>query len=89
MQRDKKELINNKFLRWIQNVALGIDETVNAVTGGDGEETISSRAAKAQVAGKKWGCVLCKILDLFQKDHCKISLNTAVGDNAVIPDDKG
>lgn len=80
-------MIKNKFLRWIQNIALGIDETGNAIAGGDGHETISSRAAKAERDGKKWGCILCKFLNLFQKDHCKIALNDELGYNAVIPDD--
>ena len=34
-------------------------------------ETISARAGKAQRRGKRWGCVLCRFLDLFEKGHCE------------------
>lgn len=80
-------MFKNKFLRYIQNIGLGVDETGNALVGGDGHETISSRAAKAQRAGKVWGCVLCRFLNLFQKNHCEKALNDELGYNAVIPDD--
>jgi hypothetical protein len=36
--------------------------------------------------GKRWGCVLCRFLDLFQKDHCQLSIDKADGSRAVIPD---
>jgi len=56
------------------NIALMIDEASNVSANGRVDETISARAAKAQIAGKKWGCVLCKILDAIQKDHCTNAL---------------
>lgn len=52
------------------NLLVAIDQFINAVFGGLPDETISSRAAKAELNGKKWGCVLCKILNKFDKDHC-------------------
>ena len=59
--------------RWWK-VATGIDQTGNASVGGSEDETLSSRAARAMDRGDKWGCVLCKLLDYVQKDHCKKSL---------------
>lgn len=55
-------------------IAVAKDESYNATFGGDGNETISKRAARAQVRGDKWGCILCKILDKLDPDHCKKEL---------------
>lgn len=55
-------------------IALGYDHLGNAVTGGDPDETISSRAYKAMKQGRRWGCVLCRLLDYIEKDHCKKSV---------------
>ena len=58
-----------------KNIALGFDRLGNSITGGNGQETISSRAGRLQAAGG-WPCYLCKILDWLQKDHCKDSIGT-------------
>jgi hypothetical protein len=55
-----------------KNIALGFDRLGNATTGGDGKETISSRANRLR-ATTGWACQLCKFLDWIQKDHCKNS----------------
>jgi hypothetical protein len=54
-------------------IALGYDHLGNAATGGNPNETISSRAYKAMQDGRRWGCILCRLLDYLQKDHCKKS----------------
>lgn len=58
------------FLR----ILISIDQLANTILGGNEDETISSRAAKAQLSGKKWGCVLCKLLDALDKNHCEKSI---------------
>lgn len=60
------------------HIALMIDEASNVSANGRVDETISARAAKAQIAGRKWGCILCKILDAIQKDHCVNALKDDV-----------
>lgn len=55
-------------------ILISIDQLANTILGGNEDETISSRAAKAKLAGKKWGCVLCKLLDKFDKNHCVKSI---------------
>lgn len=62
------------WLRWL-------DEGLNVLTGGDANETMSSRAGKGERA-----CILCRFLDMIQKDHCSRSINPDVGTNATIPD---
>jgi len=66
-------LIINSPRYW--NIALGKDQTFNAAIGGKHTETLSHRSARAQIRGDKWGCVLCKLLDYIEKDHCKKSLD--------------
>jgi hypothetical protein len=53
------------------SIALGYDHLGNAVTGGNPGETISSRAYRAMQERRAWGCVLCKLLDYLQPDHCR------------------
>jgi len=72
--------------QYLLNLLILIDEFFNTLTVGDPGETISSRAGKAMKEGKAWGCVLCKFLNLFQKDHCLKSINTTDGSRAVTKD---
>lgn len=55
-------------------VAVANDQTLNAALSGSEDETISSRAGKAARSGKKWGCVLCRLLDKFDAGHCEKSI---------------
>lgn len=70
--------------RYFWNILISLDQFGNAVTGGDPDETISSRAAKAMQKGRVWGCILCRLLDLFERDHCAKSLDTTEGADAVL-----
>lgn len=54
-------------------LAKAFDRVGNAATGGQDTETISSRANRAVEEKRRWGCVLCRLLDRFEKDHCKKS----------------
>lgn len=47
------------------------DRLGNAVTNGNSAQTISTRANQARIQGKGWGCILCKILDKIQANHCE------------------
>lgn len=55
-------------------LAIGYDQLANAAFGGSEDETISSRAGKAQQSGKRWACVLCRLLDRLDPDHCRKSI---------------
>lgn len=76
----------NKVGRYFLNYAVLLDEATNTVLGGSPNETISERAAKARNAGRKWGCVLCRVLGWINPGHCDNALTSTVGDDAVIPD---
>lgn len=51
-------------------IARAYDRVGNAAMGGLDTETVSSRASRARRAGRTWGCVLCRVLDWIDKDHC-------------------
>ena len=51
-------------------IARAFDRLANAATNGRESETVSSRAALARDQGKRWGCVLCGLLDRIEQDHC-------------------
>lgn len=45
---------------------------------GKADMTVSTHAALAARAGKRWGCVLCAVLSvLVQHDHCEKTLTDA------------
>lgn len=58
------------------HIVLAFDQLVNAATGGDMDETISSRAGRLRGEGRGWACVLCWALDWLERDHCKNSIGT-------------
>ena len=58
------------------DIALAFDRLFNATTWGSGKETLSSRAGRLEQQGEKWACVLCKFLNLLQKNHCQNSIGT-------------
>lgn len=60
-------------------LAVAHDQLFNATTNGDEDETVSSRAAKARRAGRRWGCVLCRLLDRIDPGHCDRSIETDEG----------
>jgi len=56
---------------YLARVFVALDQLANALTGGDEDETISSRLGKDKVRGRKVACVLCKLLDLIDPNHCE------------------
>lgn len=57
-------------------LAVAFDQLVNAAIGGDPDETISSRAARGRDDGDKRWCLLCRVLDWIDPDHCNRSRGT-------------
>lgn len=56
-----------------ERVLLAYDRLGNVAAGGEDNETISSRANRERQAGSRGWCLLCRILDWFDKDHCEKS----------------
>lgn len=72
--------------RYIWNLLIALDQFGNALAAGDPDETISSRAGKGKAEGKRWACLLCRLLDQIQRGHCDKSIELEEGADAVIPD---
>jgi len=57
---------------YFKRLALSVDQLVNTITGGDEDETISSRVGRNAVEGKWWALVLERIIDaVIGKGHCR------------------
>jgi hypothetical protein len=54
-------------------IIIAYDRVGNAATGGLDNETISSRANRGMNEGNLGWCILCRLLDRIDKDHCKKS----------------
>lgn len=65
-------ILGNSSRAW--RLAVSYDQLANTMLGGSEDETISSRAGKAARKGRRWGCVLCRLLDWFQPNHCEMSI---------------
>lgn len=60
------------------NVLIGLSQTANAADGGSPDETVSSRAHKEALAGKRWGIIKEAAIDLLfalfgERRHCENS----------------
>mgnify|MGYP001550900627 CR=1 FL=1 len=63
-------IATNPQRAWV--LAIAHDQLANAAANGNPDETISSRANRARIEGRRWGCILCRLLDAIDPpDHCK------------------
>lgn len=62
------------ILTYFRRLFVALDQLVNVIFGGEEDETVSSRIAKDRRRGRKFACVLCKILDWIDPDHCEKSI---------------
>lgn len=64
-------IVTNPEKGW--NISKAFDRVGNVLTNGDWREMISTRAHRAWQEGKLWGCILCKILNEVDPNHCQDS----------------
>lgn len=72
------------FLKWIYNILIGIDQLINAIFGGDPDETISSRLGK-NMHRRGWTRLANFVDHLFfwQENHCFGAIEHDEGKNQV------
>jgi hypothetical protein len=66
-----------KFYIW-QN-ALALDQLFNTLTGGFADETLSSRAYRAELNGARWGWCVRRLIDglfFFDPNHCAVAFRS-------------
>ena len=61
------------------DLAISVDQLANAAFNGNEDETISSRAGRHcrdshPEDREKWACLLCKLLDKLDPNHCEKSI---------------
>ncbi len=67
------------ILTYFRRLFVSLDQLVNVIFAGDEDETVSSRIAKDVRRGRKFACVLCKILDWIDPDHCEKAIERDEG----------
>ena len=60
-------------------VAVANDQALNAARVG---RAGSSRAGKAARKGKRWGCLLCRLLDKIDPGHCQANIEEDEGERS-------
>ena len=76
----KKHKLTSKYY---YNLAVSFDQVGNTSTGGDYDETLSSRSAKLRKK-RRWACILCVVLDAVDKNHCDNAIEADEGKNRVV-----
>lgn len=67
--------------RYVWNLLISIDQLANALLGGYPDETLSSRMGKRVIKKKCKVCkMICRLLDLIDKDHCYKSIEKDEGE---------
>lgn len=59
---------------YILKILVSLDQLVNTIFGGSPDETLSSRWGKGTRRGCKFCSFMCRILNIFEKDHCEKSI---------------
>lgn len=55
--------------QYLIHILVSIDQLLNTILGGHPDETVSSRCGK-RISHCIMCKILCRFLDLFDKDHC-------------------
>lgn len=82
-----------KICNYVWNILISIDQLANTIFGGDPDETISSRLGKWSRDGRHrtgvrkpiWK-VANIVVELFERDHFKKSIEEDEGSNATLDD---
>lgn len=70
--------------RYLWNLFIAWDQSINTLLGGDPDETISSRVGRASIAGKRWARLAESMIDhLFMllgeaPEHCRRSIEVEI-----------
>ena len=66
--------------QYLLNVAIAVDQALNALRGGSPDETLSAAAWRTEQKGRWLGRVFRPLIDLlfalFEKDHCRKSFES-------------
>ena len=66
--------MSNPVWQLVLNVTLLADKAANTALLGSPNETLSTRTARANVAGKRWAVLACRVAGRINADHCAKSI---------------
>ena len=69
--QDQATLPGKPILSYFRRLFVAVDQLINAILGGNEDETISSRVGKDARRGKPFACVLCRALHWIDPFHCE------------------
>ena len=67
------------ILSYFRRLFVAVDQLLNVVFGGHEDETISSRIGKDARRGRKFACVLCRVLHWLDPHHCEKAIERDEG----------
>jgi len=72
-----------RAIKYAKNIGTWISQTANTFTGGDPDETLSSRMGKKRKRCRvcNW---ICHVLDWIDPGHCKAAVEKDEGDDEVL-----
>ena len=70
--------------RYLLNNLIALDQLVNAVFGGDPDETISSRIGKRRDGPERFWAKMVDRIFFWQKDHTRKSVEADEGKDALL-----
>ena len=81
MDRPQEEatIPGKPILSYFRRLFVAVDQLLNVVLGGHEDETISSRIGKDARRGRKFACVLCRVLDWLDPHHCEKAIERDEG----------
>lgn len=72
------ELIKNTLVDVAMRLLILLDVAINRLFNGR-VETISARAGRGVASGRRWACVLCRLLDRIDPGHCAAAVSDPLG----------
>lgn len=71
-------------MKYLKNALIALDQLVNAILGGDPDETISSRLGKRRDSAERFWAAAVDRLFFWQKNHTGRSVESDEGKDSLI-----
>ena len=79
LPQEEATIPGKPILSYFRRLFVAVDQLLNVVLGGHEDETISSRIGKDARRGRKFACVLCRVLDWLDPHHCEKAIERDEG----------
>ena len=79
LPQEEATIPGKPILSYFRRLFVAADQLLNVVLGGNEDETISSRIGKDARRGRKFACVLCRVLHWIDPFHCEKAIERDEG----------